>query len=237
MSGYFDHYNPNNPNNPNGPNGFTMPSNCTMCQKLTHTNKVSVIPGSLATSGLRQTYDGSVNGRPAVHINFEPFSQMTCNGRPVQTGGNPFFHVYIILDTDLNPPQYRVYIFSELGENYFDLFYRILHNNLSDNYEHRDNPNTNIDYIYHVMGGHQDTPHRMANLSFIVLRHQYAEDNNIYINNPTQLGSIQELDQKLNNILSLPECPQGRQGGSRKKKSRRRKSTRRRNKTPRCRRY
>ena len=188
-----------------------FPTNCTMCQKISQTAVASVEPGTYATSGVNQTFPGSVtyNGTTltAVHINFEPFSIIRCPGKPDAYSGM-FFHVYIIKDNII--PGGNVYNFDyEPGRSYLHLFNQILGRNLNNS------TSTNIDTIYKMM----DTTGQINRLSFIILNQPNALDNNITITGPHQLGTIE----------NLASCKESNGGGSRKKKSiRRRKKTYRR---------
>ena len=181
-----------------------FPQSCTMCQKINQTDVASVVEGSYATSGIYQTFSGSVNGSPAVHINFEPFSIIRCPGKSDVHSGM-FFHVYIIKDNTISG--YNVYNFDdEPGVLYLDLFKEILRRNLSISTP------TNIDTIHTIM----DTD-EINSLSFIILNKPIASEDHITIHNNSQLGTIE-------NLASCKK--QKKSGGSRKKKS-----TRRRNKT------
>jgi hypothetical protein len=187
-----------------------FPTNCTMCQKISQTAVASVEPGTYATSGVNQTFPGSVtyNGTTleAVHINFEPSSIIRCPGKP-DTYSGMFFHVYIIKDNII--PGGNVYNFNnEPGRSYLHLFEQILGRNLNSSTP------TNIDTIYEMMNTGQ-----INRLFFIILNQPNALDNNITITNLSQLGTIE----------NLASCKESNGGGSRKKKSiRRRKKTYRR---------
>ena len=186
-----------------------FPQSCTMCQKISQTAVASVEPGSYATSGIYQTFSGSVNGSPAVHINFEPFSFIRCPGKSDVHSGM-FFHVYIIINTNNIIPGGNVYNFDyEPGRSYLHLFKQILGRNLNNS------TSTNIDTIYKMM----DTTGQRNSLSFIILNKPIASEDNITITNLSQLGTIE----------NLASCKESNGGGSRKKKStRRRKKTYRR---------
>lgn len=181
-----------------------FPQSCTMCQKISQTAVASVEPGSYATSGIYQTFSGRVNGRPAVHINFEPSSIIRSPGKSDVYSGM-FFHVYIIKDNTISGD--NVYNFyDEPGSFYLNLFKEILHRN--------QNSPINIE-IYNMMNTGQ-----INSLSFIILNKPIASEDNITITNLSQLGTIENLE-----ICKKEK----KSGGSRKKKStRRRKKTYRR---------
>jgi hypothetical protein len=184
-----------------------FPQSCTMCQKITPTTVASVVEGSYATSGIYQTFSGSVNGSPAVHINFEPFSIIRCPGKSDVHSGM-FFHVYIIINTNNTISGNNVYDFyHEPGVLYLDLFKEILRRN--QNFL----SSTNIDTIYTMM----KTKDQINSLSFIILNKPIASEDDIFITDFHQLGTIE----------NLARCKESN-GGSRKKKS-----IRRRNKTSR----